>query len=194
VPFAKICPSANASLIHGILNGMLLYMLINGMLSFAARRTATLYCTDGAMVMFKSEVSGEINLVRSGIATGGIDGNHDTETNGYMFSSNLVDREIDIALDVGILTLNFQKDPHCPTVITDDEENLVYTYIYASNTDGNAVAINLADGADLTIGNTTGSIVSLTEAHQNDIKNLVVVMRAPGGSIGSASNCAAPVW
>jgi hypothetical protein len=86
----------------------------------------------------------------------------------------------DIAVGAGALILDFRNDPYCPTAFTDGEGIPVFAHIYASNEEASATALNLADGASLTINSTAGSKVPVIVAHQSGVGSAAVVMKAPG--------------
>jgi hypothetical protein len=146
-------------------------------------RTQTLYCAAGAEVRFVVDQLGDL--------TGLFDGTYNTSdspfegNDGGLILSRVAGTAIEV--DRGTLTLDFQNDPLCPTAAGDGEENLVKAHIYAKGkSDG--IAINLADGANLTIG--TDSKIPTIVACGNDS---AIIVRSPGGATGNVIDFLVPV-
>jgi hypothetical protein len=86
---------------------------------------------------------------------------------------------IDVAPGTDALTLDLQNDIYCPTAIIDGEGIPVYAHISASNMNGDAIAVNVADRANLTINSPTGPKLPVIAVHQSGVGSSAMIMRAP---------------
>jgi hypothetical protein len=99
----------------------------------------------------KDEISSGTNLLNS-VDTALRSGSRYVETDGYLFSSNVVGTAVDVAADdAKVLPLDFQNHPWAFSDITDDAGLPVFVQIYATNEEKeeSAMGISLATGANL---------------------------------------------